>query len=362
MVTGASAAGLGCVFRVPLSLQGDRDLPEQASSEIDGDIEISGDIRSAADRGKRLDLTELPGEGSRPATRSRRYRDEAARAGRLTASELAEGGLLADVGVIIDLAAIYLPVVGVIFSFAVPTPFAILMLRRGARVTLVSAAVAAFLITVLCGPHFGWRMSLEAFLGFLLGWAMRARIRPGLTVAAGTALVATVTFVAGMGLILVTGLPVSDIVSELRNVLESLAWVVATGASIFGLHSQWLAIRPTLVAVGSFALHVWPLLLLCTVAATSLPVVASYYAFANSMAQVLGHDVPAFPSRRSLRLLRTGRRMLGLPVLPLRLISGRRRSSRVSSESDPGSPLRSERAVEKAPVPDMTSAAGEREL
>jgi uncharacterized membrane protein (Fun14 family) len=312
-------------------------LPEQASSEIDSDMRI------AAETGKRLQRTERVGSVDYPARRSRRYGNETPGGGWLTAAELAEGGLLADVGVVLDLAAIYLPVVGVILSFAVPTPFAILMLRRGARVTLLSAAVAAFLITVLAGPHFGWRMGLEASLGFLLGWAMRARIRPSLAVAGGTLLLATVTFVAGMGVIFVTGLPISDIVGELRNILESLAWLVATGASIFGLESQWLAIRPTLAAVGMFGLHVWPLLLFCVLAATTIPVVASYYALANSTAQVLGHDVPAFPSRRSLWLLRMVRRLLGLPVLLLRRISGRRRSSRES------------------PVPDIASTAGEKE-
>jgi uncharacterized membrane protein (Fun14 family) len=341
---------------VPELLQGDRDLPEQASSEIDDDTRI------AADTGKILDSTdstEPPGEGDQPARRSKRYGDEPLETGWLTAAELAEGGLLTDVGVVLDLAAIYLPVVGAILSFAVPTPFAILMLRRGTRVTLLSAAVAAFLITVLSGPHFGWRMGLEAIVGVLLGWAMRARIRPSLAVAGGTLLVAIVTFVAGMGVIVVTGLPITDIVRELRNILESLAWLAATGASILGLESQWLAIRPTLVVVGLFALHVWPLLLFCVVAASTIPVVASYYALANSTAQVLGHDVPAFPSRSFLRLLRMVRWLLGLPVLPLRRISGRRRSSTVWLEGDLSTTPGSGR-TEKAPVPDIASTTDEK--
>jgi hypothetical protein len=315
-------------------------LPEQASTEIDSDMQIAAETDT---RLELTELTELTGSAEHSARRAQRYGNGTPGSGWLTAAELAEGGLLADVGVVLDLAAIYLPVVGVILSFAVPTPFAILMLRRGARVTLLSAAVAAFLITVLAGPHFGWRMGLEATLGFLLGWAMRARIRPSLAVAGGTLLLAIVTFVAGMAVIFVTGLPISDIVGELRNILESLAWLAATGASIFGLESQWLAIRPTLAAIGLFGLHVWPLLLFCVLAATTIPVVASYYALANSTAQVLGHDVPAFPSRRSLRLLQRARRLLGLPALLLRRVSGRQRSSR------------------KSPVPDLASAVGKKE-
>jgi hypothetical protein len=329
-------------------------LPEQASSEIDGDI------HNAADTGKRLDSTELSDPSEHPARRSKRYGDDALASGWLTAAELAEGGLLTDVGVVLDLAAIYLPLVGVILSFAVPTPFAVLMLRRGARVTLLSAAVAVFLITVLAGPHFGWRMGLEASLGFLLGWAMRARIRPSLAIAGGTVLVAVVTFVAAMGVIFVTGLPISDIVDELRNILETLAWMAAAGASIFGLESQWLAIRPTLVAVGVLALHVWPLLLFGTLVASSLPVVASYFDLANATAKVLGHDVPTFPSRRFRRLIWMGKQLLRLPVLPLRRISGRRTSSRVLAEGKRSRSKESGRP-EKPPVPDIVTAAGEKE-
>src|SRR5262249_27694618 len=75
---------------------------------------------------------------------------------------LAEGGLLLDVAVILDLATIYLPLISPVIAPAVPTPFAVLMLRRGPRVTLLAVAVSAFLVTIITGPHFGWRMGLQA--------------------------------------------------------------------------------------------------------------------------------------------------------------------------------------------------------
>jgi hypothetical protein len=231
-------------------------------------------------------------------------RDASLGSGWLSAIGLAEGGLLADVGIVLDLASIYLPVVGTLLSFAVPTPFAILMLRRGTRVTLLAAAVAAFLITVFSGPHFGWRMCLEAGVGMLLGAAMRARTRPGLAFAGITLLVATITFAAALGVIFITGFPISDVVREFRNGLGSAAWLLATGASVLGFESQWLAIRPTLVALGLLGLHVWPLLLFFSLMASSTPIVACYYALANATAQVLGHDVRPFPSRGVVRLLR----------------------------------------------------------
>src|SRR5258706_13481684 len=114
----------------------------------------------------------------------------------LDALGLAEGGLLADVGVVLALASIYLPLVGPFLAPAVPTPFAVLMLRRGPRVTLLAVAVAAFLLTVLTGPHFGWRIGLEAAVGIVVCRAMRRRTPPMLVWSLGTVIVATTTFVA----------------------------------------------------------------------------------------------------------------------------------------------------------------------
>lgn len=242
--------------------------------------------------------------------------------GWIDALGLAEGGLLADVAIVLELAAIYLPIVGTLLSFAVPTPFAILMLRRGTRATLLAGAVAAFLISILCGPHFGWRMGLEALAGLILGGAMRTRIRPSVAFLGVTLLVATLTFAAALGVIFITGLPVSDVVGEFRNGLSSAAWVVATGASIFGLQSQWLAIRPTLAALGLLALHAWPLLLFLAATTSAMPVVACYYALATATAGVLGYDVRAFPSAAFLRLARLGLALVSLPIaLPARVLA-----------------------------------------
>ena len=99
---------------------------------------------------------------------------------------LAEGGLLLDVAVILDLATIYLPLISPCLRQRSPTPFAVLMLRRGPRVTLLATAVAAFLVTIITGPHYGWRMGLQALIGMLLGAAMRRGMRSPLVLAAGT--------------------------------------------------------------------------------------------------------------------------------------------------------------------------------
>jgi uncharacterized protein YybS (DUF2232 family) len=262
-------------------------------------------------------------------------------AGWLDALGLAEGGLLADVGVILDLAAIYIPLIGTVLGPAVPTPFVVLALRRGPRVTLLAAAVSAFLVTIFAGPHFGWRMGLEAIIGLLMGWAMQRRMRPFLIWGIGTLVIATVTFIAALGVIFLTGLPIKDVVDELRNGLGAAAWFLATGAALLGGEGQWLSIRPLLVVVGVLALRLWPILLFAYVTAFALPTVAFYYAIANATARVLGYNVRPFPPLWSIRLvtwgLRTALAILLFPSRALRQLLGRdRRTARVASLPEDG--------------------------
>lgn len=248
---------------------------------------------------------------------------------RFDALGLAEGSLLADVGIVLNLATIYLPLIGTVLAPTVPTPFAVLMLRRGPKVTLLAAAVASFLVGVLSGPHFGWRMGLEALVGMLMGYAMRQRWRWPAVLAAGTFVFATVTFAAAIGVIFLTGLPVKDIVQELRNGMAAAAWAVATGASLVGGRAQWLGIRPLLVTVGVVALRLWPLLLYIYVAVATLPTVALYYAIANGTARILGEDTLAFPPRWVMRLLRFAIAAAVAPmVVPRRMARRLRREPR----------------------------------
>lgn len=225
----------------------------------------------------------------------------------LTPIALAEGGLLTDVAIILDLVAIYLPLLGTVVAPAVPAPFAVLMLRRGARVTLLTAGVSAFLMTILTGPHFGWRMGLQALIGLLMGWAMRRRLSWIITVTLGALLVTTVGFAATLGLILVIGMPLTNILELLRNGLQSVDGFAAFVAGLTGARDLWGEIHRALVPAARQALELWPALLYAYYLAFAVPAVLLYYAVASASARVLGHDVPAFPpvwvSRLVWRLL-----------------------------------------------------------
>lgn len=229
------------------------------------------------------------------------------------ALNLAEAGLLTDVGLTLDLASIYLPVLGAAFIPLTPAPFTILYLRRGARVTLLAALVAGFLMTVLTGPHFGWRLSLQALVGMAIGVAMRRQWRPLPAIALGTLIVTIVAYGAAFSAVIALGLPLHDLYLELRNTLTSLAWLLQTSATILGAQPLWARAAPWIASGTVFVLRYWVAMFAAYVAALALPTVVLYYGVASTTAYALGYAVKPFPAPWVWRALR----LVGLALAPL---------------------------------------------
>ena len=82
-----------------------------------------------------------------------------------------EGGLLTAIAVILGLASIYLPVVGVIVEFFCPAPFVVLTVRRGVKIGIAALFVSFILLTLFTGPILSVRVALTLnFCGVVLGY------------------------------------------------------------------------------------------------------------------------------------------------------------------------------------------------
>lgn len=230
-----------------------------------------------------------------------------------SAIALAEAGLLADVSIVFDLAWIYVPILGNAFVPLIPTPFTILYLRRGPRISLFAACVAGFLMTVLVGPHYGWRLALEACIGMAMGWAMQRRWSPLIAITLGLFVNTTVAYVAAFAAVLVLGLPLHDLYLEMRNLLLSVDWLLTSTAILTGQQAIWHNIRPGFAAVGTFSLAHWIPMFYAYVAAIALPTDVLFYGVASSTAFALGHDVKPFPPPWVWRALR----VVGIMLSPL---------------------------------------------
>jgi hypothetical protein len=231
-------------------------------------------------------------------------RDGEPRAPWASAISMAEAGLLADVSIVFDLAWIYVPIIGTAFMPLIPTPFVILYLRRGPRIALFAACVAGFLMTVLVGPHYGWRLTLEGLVGIVMGWAMKRRWAPSLAILLGLFVSSTVAYGAAFAAAIALALPLHDIYLVLRNMLISIGWLLDTASSMVGVSPNWLSVRPFAVSAAHTMLQYWVLTYYLYTTVLALPVAMLYYGVASTTAFALGYDVRPFPAPWVWRVLR----------------------------------------------------------
>src|SRR5258708_19470770 len=92
---------------------------------------------------------------------------------RLTAIEIAEGALMADIGVIFQLLVKILPVGGGIFQLLIPIVFAVIVLRRSFYVGCMSLVVALFITALISGPGSSFFILLNSAPVLFLAFTMK---------------------------------------------------------------------------------------------------------------------------------------------------------------------------------------------
>ena len=89
---------------------------------------------------------------------------------------LTESGLLSALTVILALAAVYLPVVGVVASLVWAIPVIVLVVRHGLRWGAMAVLVSGVIMALLIEPTISLRMVLSfGPTGLVLGYAFRRR-------------------------------------------------------------------------------------------------------------------------------------------------------------------------------------------
>ena len=227
----------------------------------------------------------------------------------IDALSLAEGGLLADVAVILELVHIFLPLAGNVLLPLIPVPFVLLMLRRGFKATLLAVMVAGLLIGLITGLHNGWRMVVIGLVGLALGFAMRIRMRPSLVVLAGTVITSIGAYAFFWAALFVLGIPLADLLKEMQNGFytanSSGAWL----AYHLNLASLWHQLLPSILATETWIVHYWPLMIYLGLLCWSIVVVMLYYMVSNRLMRFFGFEVRPFPSPRFVRGVR---KLMGL--------------------------------------------------
>ena len=103
----------------------------------------------------------------------------------LSAIEIAEGALLADIAVILQLFAMYLPVFDTFIRLLIPIVFAVLVLRRRLYAAVLCLCVTCFIVSALSGLALLVPMLLSCGAGLYLGQTMKRRLPHAIVVLLG---------------------------------------------------------------------------------------------------------------------------------------------------------------------------------
>jgi uncharacterized protein YybS (DUF2232 family) len=232
----------------------------------------------------------------------------------MSAIEIAEGALLADIAVLLQLAALYLPVLDLLIRFVIPIVLAVLVLRRGLAVGIMSTCVSAFLIGMLSGLSFLIPMLLTCTAGLFLGITMRRGWRHLPLLLLGTT--GGALALAGLTILfsLVAGVPLSIIVRQLDLAYQA-TFALADGLAAWLGYSAWWrqTAYPMLAPLAQTTLEYWWLLYPSVLWIFLSPVVVMMYFTTNYSVRLLGYNVRAFPGGViERRMARGARRLIGL--------------------------------------------------
>jgi len=216
---------------------------------------------------------------------------------KLTAIEIAEGALLADIGIVFHLLSLYLPIGKSIFQLLTPIVFAIIVLRRDFYVGLMSLVVALFTIAIISGPGRLPLMLLEAGAGLFLGLVMKHRRGDLFVVLVGTTSGTLAFYVIILVSDLILGIPLADLVKGLQLTFSQGVALLGLVASSIGLGPLWQHnLLPPINAFATWAFTYWWFSYYLFTWVFVLPVVIVVYYVTNLFVRMLGYDVKPFPS------------------------------------------------------------------
>ncbi|HVB73630.1 MAG TPA: DUF2232 domain-containing protein [Ktedonobacteraceae bacterium] len=216
---------------------------------------------------------------------------------RLTAIEIAEGALLANIGVIFQLLALYLPIGKSIFQLLSPIVFAIIVLRRDFYVGIMSLCVALFTIGIMSGPGALPFMLLECGAGLFLGLTMKHRAYHIFIIFVGTTSGALALYFLVILTDFLAGIPLSDLIRSLHATFTAFVNLVGVVAASVGLGYWWQHNpAPVINAIAQVAFTYWWAAYYIVNWLFLLPVVIVVYFITNLLVRMLGYKVRPFPS------------------------------------------------------------------
>ncbi|GCF11679.1 DUF2232 domain-containing protein [Dictyobacter arantiisoli] len=223
----------------------------------------------------------------------------------LSAIEIAEGALLADIAVAFQFLATFLPVAAHFFSLLNFTVFTILVLRRGTYVGIMGMCVSVFLLCVLIGPHGLILMVTEGLGGLFLGFMMKHRFHHLPLLLLGIVGGTIYTYVGLLALAWLSGIPWQVTLESLHRSYQASLVIIASLTHRVGLGVFWQRdILPPLNSFVNLAFAYWWVALFIGLLIFFCPAVTAIYVISNSLVRLLGYDVRPLASGKLRRQIR----------------------------------------------------------
>lgn len=224
---------------------------------------------------------------------------------RLSAIEIAEGALLADIAVIFQLLTLYLPVGGEVFRFLVIVVFAILVLRRGLYAASMGFCTALFLVGVISGINFLPIMLLEGMGGLFLGVTMKHFWHHIPLLLVGITCGAAALWIVVFGSDFLLRIPVADLILSLHRVYTHSVAIMGQLSASVGLDGFWKAnVLPPVETIANLGFTYWLAAFYVLFWIGLCPAVIAIYYASNLLVRFLGYEVRPFPGGRLQKLLR----------------------------------------------------------
>lgn len=164
-----------------------------------------------------------------------------------------EGAFLAALTVLLYLASVYIPVLGIFVSFLCPLPVMFLVIRWDVQRGILAACVASILVLILAGPM----QALTCLVGFtLLGVVMGVTIRKEYNLFEVIALNTGVSLLSklvllGIALLVIGQNPLTESFALLEETIKKTPWITANLPNSQELVGYLRLIIPAVLVVAS---------------------------------------------------------------------------------------------------------------
>lgn len=247
---------------------------------------------------------------------------------RLTAIEIAEGALLADIAIALELLSIYMPYLSLLARLLIPIVFVVLVLRRGLYVSMIALSVAAFIVAIMTGFHYLMPMLFAGGTGLYLGTTMKRRWPHAGILLLGVSATALLLWGLSFLFALLAGVPPATMGQWFQKSYQTLMSFADLLVSPTELAPWWRqTAHPAIESAATILLTYWWATYLVFLWLLLWPVVTATYLGANLLMRQMGYQVIPFPGGGIERRVRRMRRRLAREGIRWGILRRRRATS-----------------------------------